>query len=59
MAGGSDRRMIGRKRRLRRAKRSRDQFRMEADERAARAALRPHTGAVVPATIYPPSEAHK
>lgn len=51
--------MIGRKRRLRRSKRTRDRFRTEADERAARAALRPHTGDVTPATIYPPSEAQK
>lgn len=43
------------KRRLRRSKAEADRFRLQADERAARAALRPHTGQVEPAPIRPPA----
>ena len=42
------------KRPLRRSKPPRDRFRTEADERAARAALVPHTGNVAVAVIHPP-----
>jgi len=44
------------KRPLRRSKPPRDGFRREADERAARAALVPHTGNVAVAAIHPPDK---
>jgi len=44
------------KRPLRRSKPPRDRFRMEADERAARAALAPHTGNVATAAVNPPNK---
>jgi hypothetical protein len=44
------------KRRLRPPKPARDAFRQRADERAARAALRPHTGHVAVSTIHKPGD---